>query len=229
MMDPMGILIDKNWRELLGEELQKPYVEALKNFLQEEKHRQAVVFPPEEEIFKALSYCPYEAVKVVIVGQDPYHGQGQAHGLSFSVKPGVAIPPSLKNIYKELQSDLGLKMPSTGCLIPWAKQGVLLLNATLTVRKGEPKSHFGKGWETLTDSIVKVLAARKQPLVFMLWGKSAQDKVAGALLGNTNHLILKAAHPSPYSAQGFLGCRHFSIANTALEKWGQTPIDWQIS
>lgn len=216
----------KSWYEILGQEIQSPYIKGLKEFLTVERRR--AVYPPEEEVFKAFSYTPYSEVKVVIMGQDPYHGPGQAHGLSFSVPEGVLPPPSLKNIFKELETDLGLPPPKTGCLIPWAKQGVLLLNATLTVREGEPQSHKGKGWEQFTDAVIRKLAERKKPIVFLLWGRSAKEKCSQVLSG-TEHVILTAPHPSPLSAhQGFLGCRHFSQANAYLVKAGLSPIDWSL-
>lgn len=215
----------KNWHAILKEEIKKPYIQELKRFLASEKGE---VYPPEPLIFHAFGVTPYEEVKVVIMGQDPYHGPGQAQGMSFSVPCGIPIPPSLKNIYKEIEDDLGIPPPKTGCLTPWAKQGVLLLNATLTVRARQPKSHYGKGWEQFTDAVIAKLAERKDPIVFMLWGRSAQEKCDHILAG-TEHAILTAAHPSPYSAHsGFLGCRHFSKANAYLKKWGKTPVDWKI-
>lgn len=214
----------KNWHKLLEEEINKPYIKDLKDFLDREE-----TYPPKDQIFHAFAMTPYDAVKVVIIGQDPYHGPGQAHGLSFSVPEGVDPPPSLKNIYKELQTDLGIAPAKTGCLDKWAKQGVLLLNATLTVRPNEPKSHYGKGWERFTDSVVVKLAERKDPIVFILWGRSAKEKCAH-LLDHSHHAVLTSAHPSPLSAHnGFFGCRHFSKANEYLKKWGKTPIDWVVS
>ena len=220
----MGMKLEKSWHEKLKSELEKPYVQELKLFLQAEKEAGKVVYPPEPLVFDALLQTPYEAVKVVIVGQDPYHGRGQAHGLSFSVLPGVALPPSLKNIYKEIKDDLGIDPPKDGCLLHWAQQGVLLLNATLTVRAGEPKSHHGKGWEQLTDAIIDVLVQKKDPIVFLLWGKSAQEKGVRAL--GSHHAVFQCAHPSPYSANNFFGCRHFSKANLFLQSVGKSPIDW---
>lgn len=214
----------KNWHKLLEEEINKPYIKDLKDFLDREE-----TYPPKDQVFHAFAMTPYDEVKVVIIGQDPYHGPGQAHGMSFSVPEGVEPPPSLKNIYKELQTDLGIPPAKTGCLDKWAKQGVLLLNATLTVRPNEPKSHYGKGWERFTDSVVAKLAQRKDPIVFILWGRSAKEKCAH-LLEHSHHEVLTAAHPSPLSAHnGFLGCRHFSKANEYLKKWGKTPIDWSIN
>jgi len=214
----------KNWHEILQEEIQKPYIQQLKNFLEGEQ-----TYPPKDQVFHAFAMTPYDKVKVVIMGQDPYHGPGQAHGMSFSVREGVEPPPSLKNIYKELESDLGIVPSNSGCLDSWAKQGVLLLNATLTVRPREPKSHYGRGWEQFTDAVINKLAERKEPIVFILWGKSAKEKCAN-LLKHSHHVVLTAAHPSPFSAySGFFGCRHFSKANEHLEKWGKTPINWTVS
>lgn len=217
----------KNWHEILKDEIAKPYIKELKAFLEKENKEGRVVFPPEPLVFNAFAYIPYEDVKVVIMGQDPYHGPGQAHGMSFSVPCGIPQPPSLKNIFKEIESELNIPPPDTGCLTAWAKQGVLLLNATLTVRAREPKSHYGKGWERFTDAVIAKLAERKDPIVFMLWGKSAKEK-CDHLLEKTHHAVLTAAHPSPYSAEGFFGCGHFAKANQYLKKWGKTPIDWSI-
>ena len=221
--------IASSWIEALEEEFEKPYMKALSKFVRLERQGQKPIYPPSDQVFSSLQLCPYDQVKVVIIGQDPYHGPGQAHGLSFSVQKGVAIPPSLRNIYKEIEGDLGIAPPVHGCLESWAKQGALLLNATLTVRKGEPKSHFGQGWELFTDVVCQKLFERKKPLVFLLWGKSAQDKAAHILKEGSDHLILKAPHPSPFAAHtGFFGCRHFSKANIFLEKNGLSPIDWSI-
>lgn len=218
----------KNWHEALKEEIDRPYVKELKDFLGGEKKEGQIIYPPDPLVFHAFGYTPYEKVKVVIMGQDPYHGPGQAHGMSFSVPCGVPAPPSLKNIFKEIEDDLHIPPPQTGCLASWAKQGVLLLNATLTVRAGQPKSHYGKGWERFTDAVIAKLAERKDPIVFLLWGKSAKEKCAH-LLAHTHHVVLTAAHPSPYSAHdGFFGCRHFSKANRHLEEWGKEPIDWSV-
>lgn len=219
----------KNWHKKLEFEFSKPYIRDLKNFLEKEQKSKTVVFPPESKVFYAFGVTPYEKVKVVIVGQDPYHGFGQAHGLSFSVPVGVRPPPSLQNIFKELKNDLGVPTPKTGSLISWAKQGVLLLNSTLTVREGEPKSHHGRGWEQFTDAVLSLLAERKKPIVFMLWGKSAKEK-CDRVLSKTHHTVLAASHPSPFSAHfGFLGCRHFSKANKSLESWGELPINWRVN
>ncbi len=220
-----NLYIEEGWWEALGEEFEKPYMRALQGFLQEEVKKGQVIYPLEECIFNAFVMTPFNKVKVVILGQDPYHNPGQAHGLSFSVQPGVEPPPSLKNIYKEIEEDLGIKPPSHGHLVSWAKQGVLLLNATLTVRENEPRSHYGQGWETFTDTAIRKLSQRKEPLVFMLWGKSAKEKIS--IIENTpaRHLILEAPHPSPFSVHsGFFGCKHFSKANSFLKE----PIDWRL-
>ncbi len=218
----------KNWHAILKDEIGKPYIKELKAFLEKEQAAGQQIYPPEELIFHAFGRTPYEEVKVVIMGQDPYHGPGQAHGMSFSVPCGIEPPPSLKNIFKELQEDVKIEEPTTGCLNSWAKQGVLLLNATLTVRARTPKSHYGKGWEQFTDAVIKKLVEREDPIVFLLWGKSAKEK-CDHLLHQTHHVILTSAHPSPYSASyGFLGNRHFSKTNAYLKKWGKTPIDWSI-
>lgn len=222
--------LEKSWHAALKEELSKPYILQLKRFLEEEKGRGVAIFPPEADVFSAFRYTPYDKVKVVLMGQDPYHGEGQAHGLCFSVKRGVPPPPSLKNIYKEMEADLHLSPPVHGSLVKWAQQGVLLLNATLTVRKGEPKSHYGKGWERFTDGVIYTLACRKDPLVFILWGASAREKcqrILGVL--KHPHAILTAAHPSPLSATQFFGCRHFSKANRFLKEWNKSAIDWNLN
>ncbi len=216
--------IEKSWHEKLRGEIEKPYVQELKRFLEAEEAGGKIIYPPEHLVFNALLQTPYEKVKVVIVGQDPYHGAGQAHGLAFSVPHGVPIPPSLKNIYKEIHADLGITPPKDGCLLHWAEQGVLLLNATLTVRAGEPKSHYGKGWEQFTDAIIDLLVQKQDPIVFLLWGKSAQEKGHRAV--GSHHAVFEAAHPSPYSAANFLGCRHFSKANQFLISVDKSPINW---
>ncbi len=218
------------WGDLLQEELSKPYMAELASFLLQEHNQGFEIFPPRKDLFSAFSYTPFENVEVVIVGQDPYHGPNQAHGLSFSVRPGVRPPPSLQNIYKELHSDLGIPIPQTGCLTPWAQQGVLLLNATLTVRRGDPLSHHNKGWERFTDAVISLLAEKKEHLVFLLWGKNAQEKcLKFQELHGSRHLILTAAHPSPYAAnKGFFGCKHFSKANQYLIEHGKKPIDWGL-
>lgn len=222
--------LEASWQNVLENEFSKPYMINLKTFIASERAGQTPIFPPAKDVFNAFTYTPFDQVKVVIVGQDPYHGPGQAHGLCFSVQEGIATPPSLQNIYKELYSDLGLTIPNHGCLTSWAKQGVLLLNATLTVSQASPMSHHKKGWEEFTDAVIKILSQKQEPLVFILWGKSAQQKCRH-LLNNSNsqHLVLTAAHPSPFSAyNGFFGCKHFSKTNQFLESKGIEPINWQV-
>lgn len=221
--------IEPSWNRVLAEELQKPYVTRLAAFVKQERELGAV-YPPEDLVFNAFRQTPYDKVKVVIVGQDPYHGPGQAHGLSFSVPKGVAPPPSLRNIFKELAEDLHLPIPNHGCLLKWAKQGVLLLNATLTVRQATPLSHHNQGWETFTDAVIRMLAQKQTALIFVLWGKNALEKCKNVPeLVHAKHHLLTAAHPSPYSASnGFFGCRHFSQINDILKKQGQEPIDWTL-
>ncbi|AFJ01969.1 Uracil-DNA glycosylase, family 1 [Methylophaga frappieri] len=215
------------WQKVLTDEFSKPYMAVLKTFLQQEKQRQKVIYPHSSDWFHALEATPLSTVKVVILGQDPYHQPGQAHGLCFSVKPGVAVPPSLKNIYKELIDDVNFAVPQHGCLESWAKQGVLLLNAVLTVEQNQANAHQGKGWEQFTDRIVEIVSQQSQHVVFMLWGSYAQKK--GAAIDSEHHLVLKSTHPSPLSAhRGFLGCRHFSQANAYLAQHGREPIDWQL-
>jgi uracil-DNA glycosylase len=219
--------IPEGWREVLREELAQPYIETLSDFVANERATQTV-YPPDGEEFTALRLTPYEAVRAVILGQDPYHGPGQAHGLAFSVRPGIAVPPSLMNIYKELRSDLGIAPVRHGYLVQWAQQGVLLLNTVLTVRAGEANSHKGRGWEKLTDAIIHAVSARATPAVFILWGAPAQKKAT--LVDETRHTILRAAHPSPLSARnGFFGSRPFSQTNRALALYGQPSIEWQLS
>ncbi len=214
------------WEKALSAEFGKPYYRELYGFVKHEYDTQ-VVYPPSGDIFNALHYTPLENVKAVILGQDPYHEPGQAHGLAFSVKPGVAIPPSLKNIYKELNAELGCNIPNNGYLKKWADEGVLLLNSVLTVRAGQAASHQKKGWETFTDAVIGAVNEKSSPVVFMLWGRYAKDKAA--FLDNKNHLVLTAAHPSPLSAHnGFFGCGHFKKCNEFLAKNGEKPIDWQI-
>ncbi len=221
--------MEASWLEKLQDEFEKPYMKDLEAFLAGESRGGATVYPPFELVFNAFCQTPFDEVKVVIIGQDPYHGAGQAHGLSFSVPKGIAQPPSLQNIFKELKEDLGVAPPTHGCLVDWARQGVMLLNATLTVRAGEPKSHFGRGWETFTDRVVQLLCQRKDPVVFILWGKSAAEKFEHICANASHHLVLSAPHPSPFSAHsGFLGCRHFSKTNAFLKKVGKQPIDWTI-
>ncbi len=217
--------IGNSWDELLKNEWSEQYYKDLRAFLASE-YRTRVIYPPMDDIFNAFKYCAYEDVKVVILGQDPYYGEGQAHGLAFSVKKGVDIPPSLKNIYKEMESDIGFKIPSHGCLESWARQGVFLLNTSLTVRKGQPLSHRGKGWEVFTDHVISLLSAREKPMVFLLWGANARSKKP--LIDRSRHLVLEAPHPSPLSAfAGFFGCRHFSRANAFLLEHGE-KVDWTI-
>ncbi len=219
-------IIGNSWDQVLAEEFEKDYYIKLREFLNEE-YEQHTIYPPKEDIFNALRYSSYEETKVVILGQDPYHEPGQAHGLCFSVNKGIQIPPSLINIYKELEKDLDIKPPAHGYLADWAKQGVLLLNASLTVRKGQANSHKGKGWEIFTDRIVEVLNARETPLVFILWGANAKAKQQ--LITGKQHFILTGAHPSPLSAwNGFFGGGYFSKANRFLEITGQKQIDWQL-
>lgn len=225
----MIMKLEKSWHQVLEQEIKKPYISELKTFLQKEKESGFTVYPQEQLIFNAFSKTPFDKVKVVIMGQDPYHGERQAHGLSFSVLKGIKPPPSLKNIFKEMKQDVGVIECSHGCLESWAKQGVLLLNATLTVRAKEPKSHYGMGWERFTDAVVEALCKKEDPIVFLLWGKSALEKCAHTLDKiKHSHIVLTASHPSPYSATGFLGCRHFSKANEYLAKWGKTPINWNL-
>jgi uracil-DNA glycosylase len=222
----MQTVFPDGWQQVVAEEMQRPYYRELLTRLAEE-YSKHTVYPDMDHIFQAINWTPYDNVKVVILGQDPYHGAGQAHGLSFSVQPGVKKPPSLQNIFKELRSDLGCEIPNNGNLEHWAKQGVLLLNAVLTVREGQPNSHRKLGWEKFTDRIIAALGQRERPLVFILWGRHAQEKAA--LINRERHLILASAHPSPLSAHnGFFGSRPFSRANEFLKSTGQTEIDWQI-
>jgi uracil-DNA glycosylase len=217
--------IGNDWDGLLAEEFEKAYYLKLRKFLISE-YRSHVIYPPKEDIFNALKYTPYSQVKAVIIGQDPYHGLGQAHGFCFSVKEGVTPPPSLKNIFKEIESDLAVKPPEHGCLRSWAEGGVLLLNTVLTVREGQPNSHKDKGWEKFTDKIIEILNNREEPMVFMLWGANA--KLKNSLITKGNHLVLTAAHPSPLSAyNGFFGCKHFSKANNFLRQHGG-EIQWNV-
>jgi uracil-DNA glycosylase len=218
--------IESSWKEIMNDDFSSSYFLSLKDFLVEEKKKHHI-YPPGSLIFNAFNSTPFEKVRVVIIGQDPYHGPGQAHGLCFSVPDGIAQPPSLVNIFKELHNDLGISVPRCGNLEKWTKQGVLLLNATLTVRANQAGSHQGKGWENFTDSVIKHLSAKRQGIVFLLWGKYAQAKEV--LIDQNKHTILKAAHPSPLSAyNGFFGCRHFSKTNELLVKQGQEAIDWSI-
>ena len=216
-----------DWDELLVDEFKKPYYLELREFLKEE-YSTKVIYPNMYNIFEALKHTSYKDTKVLILGQDPYHGENQAHGLAFSVQPNVAIPPSLLNMYKELKNDIGCFIPNNGYLIPWADQGVLLLNTALTVRAHEANSHKGKGWEVFTDRIIKLLNDRNDPVIFVLWGANARKKKE--LIDSSRHYILEAPHPSPLSAsRGFFGCRHFSKINEILISIGKTPIDWQIN
>lgn len=218
--------LPNEWSNALQDETEKDYFKELCTFVEDE-YNSNVIYPPKEDVFNALKYTSLEDVKVVILGQDPYFNEKQAHGLCFSVQLGVDVPPSLRNIYTELETDLGLFRPNNGYLTKWAKQGVLMLNTVLTVREENPNSHQGKGWEKFTDAIIRKLNEQDRPIVYMLWGKPAQTKIK--MLNNPNHLILKAPHPSPLSAyRGFFGCKHFSTANDFLEKNGLLPIDWQI-
>lgn len=222
----MQTIIHNSWQDILQAEFQKPYYLELREFLKQEYSTQRI-FPDIYHIFEALEKTPYEKVKVVILGQDPYHGANQAHGLSFSVQPGVKIPPSLKNIYKELADDLGIAPVTHGYLTSWAEQGVLLLNTVLTVREGQAYSHRGKGWEQLTDAIIQKLNEREQPIVFILWGKPAQQKMS--MIDTHKHIIIRSVHPSPLSAhRGFFGSKPFSKTNDALMALGETPINWQL-
>lgn len=219
-------MAENRWTPFLLEEFKKPYFLQLSAFLKE-AYAEKKIYPRKENVFNAFAYTPYDEVKVVILGQDPYHQPHQAHGLCFSVQKGVPIPPSLQNIYKELNEDLGCTIPSHGCLVDWAKQGVFLLNTTLTVEESKPNSHLGKGWETFTDTAISKLNEKETPVVFILWGRNARSKKT--LITNPNHLVIESAHPSPLSAyHGFFGSHPFSRCNSFLEAHGLTPIDWQI-
>ncbi len=224
----MAANLPLSWKTYLDPEFEKDYMLQLRTFLQAEKQSGYTILPRSEEVFNAFNHTPFNAVKIVILGQDPYHGVAQAHGLSFSVRKGIAIPPSLQNIYKELQTDIpGFQYPTHGELTQWADQGVLLLNATLTVRLSQAGSHQNKGWEQFTDQAIASLSEHREGLIFMLWGRFAQNKIP--LINTNKHHVLKAAHPSPFSAyNGFFGCKHFSKANEILVQQGKSPIDWQI-
>jgi uracil-DNA glycosylase len=224
----MAAALEPGWLNVLSDELEKPYMKELKGFLLEEKQKGFAVYPKGADIFNAFNHTPFNKVKVVILGQDPYHGQGQAHGLSFSVQKGITVPPSLKNMYKELADEFkDFKIPNHGNLTAWADQGVLLLNATLTVRAHEAGSHQKRGWETFTDHVISILSKERKGIVFLLWGKYAQQKES--LIDPHKHHILKAAHPSPFSAHnGFFGSNHFRKANELLVQENQQPIKWQI-
>lgn len=221
------IKLEPSWKARVGEYLQREDMQALAAFLRQRQAQGARIFPPGADIFAAFDATPFDATRVVILGQDPYHGPGQAHGLCFSVRPGVDVPPSLANVYKEIERDLGIPRPAHGCLLPWARQGVLLLNAVLTVEAGRAGAHAGKGWEGFTDHVVETLNREREGLVFLLWGSYAQKK--GAVIDRGRHRVLKAPHPSPLSAhRGFLGCGHFSATNGYLVRRGQAPIDWSL-
>jgi len=222
-----SVKMEASWKALLGEEFAKPYMQELKSFLVEEKRAGKEIYPLGCDYFNAFNLTPVGNVKVVILGQDPYHGPGQAHGLCFSVRPGVKMPPSLVNIFKELSTDLGVGMPDHGCLIPWVRQGVFLLNSVLTVEKGMAASHQNRGWERFTDRVIFLLNEKQENLVFLLWGSYAQKK--GSIIDPRRHLVLRSVHPSPLSAhRGFMGCRHFSRANSYLAENGKEQIDWRL-
>lgn len=217
-------IFSNDWQEVVGEEFGKPYYLELREFLKEQ-YETETVYPPKDEIWSAFEHTAYNDVKVVILGQDPYHGPGQAHGLSFSVKPGVKIPPSLRNMFKEMKEDIGCEIPGNGTLTKWADQGVMMLNTVLTVRQGEANSHRGKGWEIFTDEVIRKLSARKEPVIFVLWGKPAQLKKE--LIDLERHDVIEAPHPSPLSAsRGFFGSKPYSKVNSLLQKRGETPIDF---
>jgi uracil-DNA glycosylase len=227
MTDQKPGQLHPSWQAVIGDELHKPYMEALRAFLKEEKAAGKTIYPPGSLIFNAFNHTPFEKVRVVIIGQDPYHGPGQAHGLSFSVPKGILLPPSLQNIFKEISTDLNIKMSGSGDLTPWADQGVLLLNATLTVQEANAGSHQNKGWERFTDAAIAALNAHREGLVFVLWGSYAQKK--GDMIDTHRHLVLKSVHPSPLSAhRGFFGNRQFSAINQYLTMRGQAPINWQL-
>ncbi|NGO72210.1 uracil-DNA glycosylase [Streptomyces sp. SB3404] len=218
-------MLPESWQGVLGEEAEKPSFQQLASFVEQERER-GPVYPPREEVFAALDATPYSQVKVFVLGQDPYHGEGQGHGLCFSVRPGVKTPPSLRNIYKELRDDLGHPVPDNGYLMPWARQGVLLLNAVLTVRAGEANSHKGQGWEQFTDAVIRAVADRPDPAVFVLWGNYAKKK--RPLIDTARHTVVEGAHPSPLSAKKFFGSRPFSQIDKAVADQGHTPVDWRI-
>lgn len=223
----MKKIFENDWQEILADEFEKPYYQQLRKFVAQE-YSTTTVYPSKEKVMNAF-YVSYQDVKVVILGQDPYHGPGQAHGMCFSVKPGVPHPPSLRNIFQELQSDIGCPIPKDGYLMKWAKQGVFLLNTVLTVRQGEANSHKGMGWEQFTDAVIEKLAKRQDPIIFVLWGRPAQSKQSIIRQSGAHHVILQAPHPSPLSAhRGFFGSKPFSKINEQLEAWGKQPIDWCI-
>lgn len=226
-MDTSRIQLEPSWKQRIGDYLQRPDMQALADFLRAEKRAGKPIYPPGPEIFAAFEHTPFASVRVVILGQDPYHGPGQAHGLCFSVRPGVRVPPSLDNIFKEIQRDLGIARPDHGCLTPWADRGVLLLNSVLTVEGGRAGAHQKKGWEGFTDAAIEALNRDREGLVFLLWGAYAQRK--GSLIDRGRHCVLTCVHPSPLSAhRGFVGCGHFSAANSYLESHGQSPVDWSL-
>lgn len=223
----MDVKIEPGWKQALKNEFDRPYFQQVVTFLKIERAQGKTIYPPGSLIFNAFDKTPFDKVKVVIIGQDPYHGEGQAHGLSFSVQPGVKPPPSLVNIYKELQTDIGMPIPTSGNLDHWAEQGVLLLNAALTVRANEPASHAKIGWADFTNTVISKLSDEKTGVIFLLWGRFAHEKQS--LIDETQHFVLKAAHPSPFSAdKGFFGCKHFSKTNELLSKQGLDPIDWSV-
>ncbi|MBA53682.1 MAG: uracil-DNA glycosylase [Pseudomonadales bacterium] len=226
-MSPEQVKMEPSWKQHLLPQFQADYMQQLRQFLVQQKKAGKVIYPKGEEYFNAFNLTPFDQVKVVIIGQDPYHGPGQAHGLCFSVQQGVAFPPSLQNIFKEIHADLGLPIPKNGCLTHWAEQGVLLLNAVLTVEQSKAAAHQGKGWELFTDAAIKELNDQREGIVFLLWGSYAQKK--GQIIDPKKHCVLKAPHPSPLSAhRGFFGCKHFSKANQYLESIGKSPIDWSV-
>ncbi|MFE3646651.1 uracil-DNA glycosylase [Streptomyces sp. NPDC059122] len=225
VVDVVTDMLPESWRGVLGEELEKPYFKELIDFVEQERTA-GPVYPPREQVFAALEATPYDQVKVLILGQDPYHGAGQGHGLCFSVQPGVKTPPSLRNIYKEMKEELGHPVPDNGYLMPWAQQGVLLLNAVLTVREGEANSHKGKGWEKVTDAVIRAVASRPDPAVFVLWGNYAKKKLP--LIDEERHAVVQGAHPSPLSAKKFFGSRPFTQINEAIAAQGHAPIDWRV-
>jgi uracil-DNA glycosylase len=221
------VKLEPSWKARIGAYLDRPEMLALSEFLRGEKARGKTIYPPGPDIFNAFAHTPFDKVRVVILGQDPYHGPGQAHGLSFSVRPGVRVPPSLQNMFKEIEDCLGIPRPDHGCLTPWADRGVLLLNAVLTVEAGNAGSHQGKGWEGFTDAAIDALNREREGLVFMLWGSHAQRK--GQLIDGKRHLVLRSVHPSPLSAhRGFMGCGHYAKANAWLESRGEPPVDWSL-
>ena len=222
-----SIKLGAGWKKQLSSEFEQEYMHVLREFLLQQKQDGKEIFPPDDETFNAFNYTPFDQVKVVILGQDPYHGPGQAHGLCFSVPEGVRPPPSLKNIFKEINRDLGLPIPASGCLTPWAQQGVLLLNSVLTVEQGKAGAHQKKGWELFTDSVIQRINEHQQGVVFLLWGSYAHKK--GQFIDETKHKVLRSVHPSPLSAhRGFLGCGHFSETNQYLQSIGKAPIDWAL-